>query len=514
MNQTPVAIDATTSIPPHLDPGSALTDIPWVRTSEGLRTVREALLEAHETSGLDRVLNGIETGTHYRFLAAVAALVWRRKPGGKAFDPETIDAVLTELGPSTDLFHPEKPFLQTPGGGEVTDPVKKLHPWMPADRAENFWASSISPSKLGLPEAMLSLAVHYHYSFGGNSRVNGLKCLMGSPGIRYPGSGYTATELLWQGANLFETLQLNTPKAWVDGGGYPAWADPTCSRSKGAPGEPEHPLWRATWASNTAQASWVDGELIAVSIGGSSHLPPTMGAGKDAAKVWWDQRNTEDPFYLYADIETKNAAGVVTAVARKAQRLDLGHNETDLAVEWNSKGLSSAVRSRSEGMVKTPGRGAQLMFLRHLVEGTASSPVVRRTEVLVSSPKKWVVDEDRADAVSDAAKLVKAACADVTRPFTEKGRLTALRDRRGDTETAYWLKVSAPFEEFIIDGAGEEIDPTIWPRVRDAALAAFDEVTSTAPGPKLAPFIMTARNRVAWNLTQTLGLLQPKATQP
>jgi hypothetical protein len=238
-----------------------------------------------------------------------------------------------------------------------------------------------------------------------------------------------------------------------------------------------------------------------------------MGAGKEAAKAWWDQRNTEDTFYLYTDVETKNAAGAVISVQRKAQRLDLGHQETDLAVEWSAKGLSSAVRSRSKGTLKTPGRDAQLMFLRHLVEGSASSPVVRRTEVLISSPKKWVVDEDRAEAVSSAAKLVKVACDAVSSPFTLKGLLTSLRDRRGDTETAYWRKVSGPFEEFIINGTGDTIDPSVWPQVLDAALGAFDEVTASAPGPKLAPFIMTARSSVARNISQALSLGQPKTRQ-
>jgi hypothetical protein len=250
--------------------------------------------------------------------------------------------------------------------------------------------------------------------------------------------------------------------------------------------------------------------LTAVTTGGFAHRPPSMGEGKVAAKAWWDARNTEDTFYLYVDFERKTAKGIVQSVERKAQRLDFGHSTTDLAVEWNSKNLSSAVKGRSKATVLSPDDN-QIMFLRHLVEGSASSPVVRRTEVLVSSPKKWIIDEDRADAVSFASQLVKTVCSEVCKPFTEKGRLTAIRDRRTDVESAFWQKVAKPFEQFIISGTGDSIDPAVWPAVRTAALAAFDEVTASAPASKLAPFIMTARNRVAWNITQTLGLAPQKA---
>jgi hypothetical protein len=498
--------------------GSTLTTIPWIRTSAGSMTVRDALLTAHETDGLDAKLNGIQAGAHIRYLTAVAALVirYQGKPGAH-FHADAVDQALALLAASSNIADPVRPFLQIPAGTDAPKagkdaPVKKLLPWMPADRAENFWSDSALPEALSPAEAVLALVVHHHYSFGGNNKLEGRACANGSPGIRYPGVGYTATEVLWNGEGLFETILLNTPKSWADGAGLPAWADPACKVSGSGAGKPEHPLWRATWGSNTALCRWEETGMTAVSTGGAPHLPPSMGAGKVAAKTWWDTRNTEDTFYVYVDIEKKNAKGIVLSSERKAQRLDFGHSTTDLAVEWNSKNLSSAVRSRSKGTVITPEDGNQIMFLRHLVEGSASSPVVRRTEVLVSSPKKWIIDEDRADAVADASLLVKAACAEVCKPFTEKGRLTAIRDRRTDVETAFWQKVAKPFEQFIINGSGDFVDPAVWPDVRAAALAAFDEVTASAPVAKLAPFIMTARNRVAGNLTQALGLAPLKTS--
>jgi hypothetical protein len=502
-----------------VDPrGCALTAIPWIHTSDGLKTVRDALLASHTITGLDRQLNGIQTGAHLRFLTAVAALVLRyqRRPGA-AFDIEAVDAALTLIAPHSNIFDPVRPFLQTPAKGNAPKPgkdfpVKKLLPWMPADRAEDFWSDSSHPDRLRAEDAVLTLTVHHHYSFGGNNKIDGLACANGSPGIRYPGVGYTATEVVWSGENLFETLLLNTPKSWVEGAGLPAWADPECAVSGSGAGRPEHPLWRATWGSNTAICSWDGTALTAVTTGGSSHLPPTMGVGKEARKAWWGARNAEDTFYLYVDIEKKNAKGVVVSSERKAQRLDFGHSTIDLAVEWNSKNLSSAIRSRSQAMVRTPD-DEQIMFLRHLVEGSASSPVVRRTESLLSSPKKWIIDEDRAYEVSDASVRVKAVLSELCKPFTEKGRLTALRDRRPDVETAYWQKVARPFEQFIINGTGDLIDPAVWPAVRTAALEAFDEVTASTPVSKLAPFIMTARSRVAMSITQVLGLAPQKGVK-
>ena len=496
--------------------GCAMLSIPWIRTTDGPMTVQETLLGAHRIKGLESALNGIEMGAQLRVLTAVAALIQRLSPSTSFFDPEAIEEALGQLEPHTNIFDPERPFMQVASGAEAVTagdktPVKKLYPWMPADRAEAFWSENTVPMALSQADAVLALAVHYHYSFGGNNRIEGRACVNGSPGIRYPGVGFTATEVLWQGANLFETILLNTPQAWAKGEGLPAWADPTAARSMSPNGQIEHPLWRATWGSNTAKCLWVDGYLVAVSTGGSPHQPPTAGAGKDGAKAWWDQRNSEDSFYLYVDVEKTNAAGVVTDVQRKMQRLDLGRYETDLAVEWNAKGLSQAVRSRSKSTVLEPSRKSRLIFLRHLVEGSASSPVVRRTEVLVSSPKKWMVDEERAHSVAAASLMIRAACAAVTAPFTMKGRLTALRDRRPDVETAFWINVSPLFEEFIISGTGEAIDPALWPLVRDAALKAFDEVTSTAPSAKLGPFIMTARGRVAMNVAEALLLRGKKA---
>lgn len=505
--------------------GCTLRAIPWIRTSAGPKTVRDALLTAHETDGLDAKLNGIQTGAHMRYMTAVAALVIRfQGRPGSSFHASAVDEAMALLTPSSNVVDPVRPFLQIPAGddGPKTgkDPVKKLLPWMPADRAEDFWSDSTLPKELSPADAVLALVVHHHYSFGGNNTIAGRACVNGSPGIRYPGKGYTATEVLWHGTSLFETILLNTPRSWADGAGLPAWADPACKVSGMGAGKPEHALWRSTWGSNTALCRWEASGLTAVSTGGSPSLPPTMGAGKEAAKAWWDARNTDDAFYLYVDIAEKNAKGVVLSSERRAQRLDFGHSTTDLAVEWNSKNLSSAVRSRSKGTVITPEDENQIMFLRHLVEGSASSPVVRRTEVLLSSPKKWIIDEDRAYAVADASVLVKAACAEVCKPFTDPNRasnrmdhlLRTLKHRRADVEIAFWQKVAKPFEQFIINGSGDFVDPAVWPEVRAAALAAFDEVTASAPVAKLAPFIMTARNRVAWNITQALGLAPLKTS--
>lgn len=499
-------------------PGCVLASVPWIRTSSGAVTVRDALIGARSIEGLDAELNGIETGATLRFLTAVVALVVREQDGpGTCLEPAAVDIVIARLSPFTDLYEPELPFLQLPVGRSTpkvsseTLP-KKLLPWMPAHRAEAFWSGGAQASTLDPAAAALALAVHFHYSFGGNNRLDGLACVNGSPGIRYLGVGFTATEVLWLGPDLLATLLMNTPKSWIEGTGLPAWADRACVASRPpSVGRPEHPLWRASWGSNTARCRWDDGRLTAVSIGGSPHRPPTMGTEKADAKRWWDLRNTEDSFYLYRDVEQRSAAGVVTRIERKAQRLDLGHAETDLAVEWNAKDLSSDMRSRSRGSLRTPGREARIMFLRHLVEGSASSPVVRRTEVMISSQKKWMIDVERAATVSSASEMLRRVRTELCKPFSDRGTLTMLRDRRTDIETEFWHRVSRPFEDFIIHGSGAELAPAVFLEIRTAALAAFDEVTASSPLAKLAPLIWTARRRVAWNISRSLGLIDERS---
>ena len=485
-------------------------------------TVREVLIGAHHISGLDPRLNGIQYGSTVRILAHVAALVVRKQlamSGARrfrddSFNEEAIDAALDELSPHTNLFDAEHPFMQLPvrDGAMPTDPVKKLLPQMPPDRAEQFWDRASGSSALPLADAVLALIGHSFYSFGGNNSLDGLKCINGSPGIRYPGKDYTATEVLWSGSSLFRMLTANIPQNWVDGSGLPAWADPDGKTACLDDPMVEHPLWRASWASNTARCAWSDTELLAAAIGGSPNRPPRMGTQKEQAKVWWDLRNADDPFYLYVTVEKRNKAGVLLSSERKAQRLDFGYAESQLAAEWHSKRLSSALKAHGNTRVMTPDDDAQIIFLRHLVQGSASSPVIRRSEVMISERSRWQVSEERADAVAAAATIVKEVCSELCKPFSQKGRLGVIANRRGDVEAEFWSRVDQPFRKYILNSSADSasIDPEVWPAVREAALEAFDAVAASAPQAKLSLILMVARNRIGYNVSKVLGLLPQK----
>ncbi|QIK63594.1 type I-E CRISPR-associated protein Cse1/CasA [Leucobacter viscericola] len=506
---------------------NVLKDVAWIRlfedaadgsTSTRCVTVREALLQAHIFKGIDTSLNGVQFGAISRFLFSVAAIVIRnqdpRRPFSKframKFSEAAIDAAINQLSEYADLFHPEKPFLQIAADLEipVTSSVKKLLPYMPPDRAEEFWSSSEQPRSLDLPEAVLALAINSYYSFGGNNRLDGRACVNGSPGIRYPGKDFTATEVLWHGGSLFDFICFNVPKSWVEGTGLPAWADPLGATALKDQKIAEHPLWRATWGSNTARCQWRDFQMVAAAVGGSPYRPPLMGTEKHEAKKWWDLRNTYDPFYLYLPVKDTSGGKGASPMEVKAQRLDFGYGATQLEAEWHAKNLSAALRNHSQGRIMVD-EEAPLVFLRHLVQGSASSPVVRRSEILVSARSRWQISESRADAVSEASTKVKLVMIELGKPFSKKGRLAAIANRRGDVEAEFWAEVRVPFAHYIVNGSNDvSIDPNVWAEVREAALKAFDTVAQSVPHSKIAPALSIARNRVGHNIARLLNLAE------
>lgn len=482
-----------------------------------MATVREALLQAHTFRGIDTSLNGVQFGATMRLLTSVAAVVIRhqdqRRPFNRfedsKFEAGAIDAAIDELSKYADLFDTEHPFLQLAPDPKnpVTDPVKKLLPYMPPDRAEGFWAASGQANRLELSDAVLGLLVSYFYSFGGNNRLDGRACVNGSPGIRYVGKGYTATEIMWQGQSLFETLSHNIPNTWVGGIGLPAWADPRGTTALQDSKIAEHPLWRATWGSNTARCQWEGSQLVAASVGGSPYRPPLMGQEKHEAKAWWDLRNTQDPFYLYHRVTVNGSKGGGGSAEPKAQRLDFGYGVTQLEAEWHSKNLSGALSGHSSHRAKNAGSDTPLLFLRHLVEGSASSPVIRRSEVMVSDRSLWQVSDKRANAVAVASNRVKATMHELCKPFTRKGRLGALENRRNDVEAEFWSEVRGPFANYILNGSNDSyVDPQVWPEVLAAALRAFDTVVESVPHSKIAPKLSVARNRVSWHIAELLDI--------
>lgn len=478
---------------------NALTDLSWVRTSEGNYTAKDALIRADELDGLNLDVPALEASSTLRLLCQVFALTVREMGGVSVLrrsgrlDPDAVERAIEAIGPAADLFDSEQPFMQRPalppmspkdatrrlGAGD--QPVKKLFPFMPSDQAEDFWGlSHASSNSLSLEEATRALVVFHHFSMAGNNRYDGDKCQMGAPGIRFPGQENTATEIVWQGANLLETLSFNTPRSWVEKGGLPAWADRTGIKSRNEDASGFTPLWEGSWSSNTAVGYWEDEALAGVRTGG---VPPgwlpLKGADQKALKQWWDNRNTRDPFYLY--IPDKSGE-------KKAQRLDLQRDSLDLAVEWNVDSKAQYLMEGAQQNVANP-RAASLIFFRHQIGGTASSPSIRASETLIGDSEVWAPDQEVADSVREFSELIRKLHFVVAGSFrrnrnSDQGAggvtvLDGLESRRQDASAFFWREMNDAFLGYI---AHAREDPSLTKddviAIRRACLAAFDQAAA------------------------------------
>lgn len=505
---------------------NVLTDVPWICTSSGDLTVRETLRRASDITFLRAEGPAYETSATLRILEHVFTLAVRhgsRKDllEGRSLDYEAIDAAIADIGNAGDLFDSVMPFLQRPALPirkqsdtariitQGNQPVKKLSPSMPPDQAEDFWTfGSQQPTCLQITDAVRALVVFYFYSPAGNNAYDGDKCAMGAPGLRFPGKDNTATEIFWQGSTLLATLAENVPRAWVQGNGLPAWADRTGEKSRQADGT-VHPLWRASWTSNAPVCLWKDGQLEAVRIGGvpSSWFLPEMGRSKADRKKWWDDRNVDDPHYLYVP----NKQGEL-----KARRLDLGRDVTDLAVQWNADGNGSALRDAASSHLVSPESEDRIVFFRHLIGGTASSPVIRASEQFIADPETWAPDEDAATEIRAWANTVLQLQRTVAGPFRrmsagdkqalKSDRIPAVFDsletRHADAVAYFWREVTDVFHVAMHSlNQDGEVTPETWRETHAAALRAFDAAVapfSEQLGPRAAYVRAKVDNRLQW----------------
>lgn len=515
-----------------MDNINALTDIPLLVTTRGRLSVRDALLNAHirkdppnekkdyeplvepavEPTGepvvLDKTVPGYVYGAQLRLMAAVTAVAVRlskrthRDPFrieeqsilSEGLEPEAIDKAIELLEPGSFLFDDQQPFMQRPAEpmrnakdnerklGKGEQRLKKLLPSMISDQGEEFWSLLTQHDTLSPEDAALSLLVYHYYSPAGNNSYAGQKAEMGSPGFHFVGVGMTATELIWEGPSLLHTLFAMIPYSWVEGEGLPAWADRTGSR-----GGTDHPLWRATWSSNSAACYWENNELAGVRIGGvpPAWVPPEAGTTKESRKAYWVDRDQNDPFYLYM----RNKANEL-----KAQRMDVGRDATDLAVEWAALGKLAKAAQKNEHIVSSD--DCHLIFIRHYIEGTASSPVIRSSRVDVADPHLWAFGlSDRAqDQVRRRAEFIQALHYCVIRPFRRaRGAasvapnglptvLDSLENYRDSASDIFWRAITRSYEDFLSQVTSAERRPEEVRAARNeaarVALKAFEEAIS------------------------------------
>lgn len=523
---------------------NALAEIPWFRTVDetgvSYLTLVDVLKRSHEAGFyLDKNVPGYVFGAQFRMLRDALAVVLRFQPGyeidaerkvakkvlASGLSDEAIDYGLQRLADCADVFSPSNPFLQRPPVPMVSSkdsarllaagkqPVKKLLPAMPSDQGEDFWHLSVAQGdSLDLPQAVLHLAIHHHYSMAGNNVYDGSKCAMGSPAIRFPGKGFAATEIFWAGDSLLESLLQALPKSWVAGEGLPAWCDRE-GRTALLPDGTEHPLWRGTWSSNTAACHWKGEQLTGVRIGGAPDgwFLPTMGTEKETQKAWWDQRNTEDPMYLYIP----NQHGEL-----KAQRIDFGRDETDLAVEWAADEKIEAAKAQKATVFFSRDR-APLNFIRHQIEGTASSPSIRATQVYSPDPERWIfeADEELQERITQRASFIRSIHNAVCAPFRRKNEadkkreaegktvalLEPLEDLRSDASAYFWREITPVYIKLVHNQAkvNEVVSQETKQETLAAALRAFDAVTLAFKNQDRAQFEFvrgSVESRLRWLL--------------
>lgn len=504
---------------------NVLKDINWICTTQGFVSPVEAMRRAHESDFiLDFNKPGYEVSATFRFLLSLSALVLRHEESidlhdheskldliARGFSDKAIERACFDVEQGADIFGEKFPFMQRPALpptsakdtsrrlGPGDQEIKKLLPAMPSEQGEDYWNLSVSfPKRLPLEDAVLKLVLFHYYSMAGNNAYDGNKARMGAPGIRFLGKGNTATEFMWacEGESFLYSLLASLPMNWVEGEGLPAWADREGMRSRSANGT-FHPLWSGTWSSNTAVCYWEENggkpQLAGVRVGGvpDNWLPIPYDGKKSETllKEWWDLRNESDPMYLYC--VNKYGDG-----SKKAQRIDFGRDGLDIAVEWAAEEkLQALISSGNANVLLSDGDERKPIFFRHQIEGTASSPSIRASQVFYVDPAIWAfgLSSDDSERVTQDSQLIRTIHNKVTGVFRRRNKtdesaeakgkaalvLDALEESKADASAAYWRYMEPVYEDYMTAIRNHSDDSVmLYDNVIDAAMKAFDDVTT------------------------------------
>lgn len=138
----------------------------------------------------------------------------RRLLGDGTFDMGLIRDYVAVCGDVFDLFHPERPFLQTNMLGEAAKPLAGLFPAVPSGTNVSHWHHGPEAAwGVGPGEAARLLTTIAPFMTSGGAGLS--PSINGAPGVY----------VLPLGRNLFETLVLNIPLRTEQdsGNGVPAW---------------------------------------------------------------------------------------------------------------------------------------------------------------------------------------------------------------------------------------------------------------------------------------------------
>lgn len=211
--------------------------IPVTRLEDGSRDelgILTCLEQAHELRDIRDPAPIVEFGM-YRLLVAFmldALILAKRRPEdpldlemlieSTRFDSGVIKDYANQCGDVFDLFHPERPFLQTNMEGAKPKPLAGMFPATPSGTNANHWHHKHEDSlRVPVQEAARLLTTISPFMTAGGAGL--------SPSI----NGAPAIYALPTGRNLFETIVLNVPlrNNQERGDGAVAW------RSRQSPGQ-------------------------------------------------------------------------------------------------------------------------------------------------------------------------------------------------------------------------------------------------------------------------------------
>lgn len=430
-----------------------LTDIAWIKTDSGLKTIKETL-ENWKNINLDIDVPGYEYGAQFRFLMTIFALLVNEAGGNaKAIDHKIIEKVFTKLEPSVHLFDAEDPFLQLSlkyanrkeifedNSRSVLKHPNKLNPAEASETQMRFWGLEETLSQnLDLATATRLLVSAYFYRSGGNGDLDGRTPKNGASALRYapPGKVAPATEIIPTGSSLFETLCLSTPKELCTGEGlFPNWADREGVKSKEL-----SRLWLWTWNTNAFFVKWsLEDEdnlhLKSVGIGGSPKewWPSSIFVYGD--KEQWKKiasaRDELDPLYFYRQ-DSKTGEW-------KMRYLHLGGEPDYFITRWNADKCFADLSSKwLQNLDSNQDNIINITFLEHATSATAMAFVIRHSKV-IEGYRDELLPKGDPDRISEVYGSILEVRSKLLGFFTQKGTMNRISNMRSDVERYYWAEI-------------------------------------------------------------------------
>lgn len=476
---------------------NVLTDVPWILSSKGNLTVRDALVQS-STLELDTNVPGIVYGAQLRFLMTLTPLIYERSGRSREpFTEEAVDNALATVAPKAELFDANDAFLQFPftqwNNKGLTDPAK-LVPGAIDNQAE-FWGDAGMIDGTSLEENVRSLVVAYFYMPGVPTKINDLKLTNGSSALRYQES----IEIVPLGRNLAETLLMVTPKEFLRGSVIPYWA----RRQDGgvdASVWSDNPLWGFSWWQNAIVCQWEKDEngdptgvLQGIVRGGQprdwwSSYPNKIEYESGYAKLFHDLRSANDPLYHYR-LDVKSGE-------KKMVRFSMRSDPYGAIARWHAENVSVELENKWSNNIRySPSRLTNLLFLEHATEGASNAFSIRFSKVIVGYRDELLPENPPQDLDLLYGKVLEKRRAFLGM-FTENGTMKHIDSRRADAEDAFWDEFRDFMPRLLSENIGEK---ELLKALKDSSIRALNRVSSRRNTPTLEAHLKATNNISRWS---------------